>query len=85
MINWNVTKEENDVIHKIAIRAKVMIMENDIERDITATHLNGCPLKLDDLLAADASDFCHDVFGIARFLDRETGKLGSYFVPRFAA
>ena len=98
MINWNVTKEENDVIHKIAGRAKVMIMENDselsgrrrrdrrkIEMDITATHLNGCPLKLDDLLAADASDFCHDVFGIARFLDRETGKLGSYFVPRFAA
>ena len=31
MINWNVTKEENDVIHKIAGRAKVMIMENDSE------------------------------------------------------
>ncbi len=56
----------------------------DMEMDITATHANCCPLRLADLLDANDADFAHDVFGIARHLDRSTGKLTGMFVPRFA-
>ncbi len=57
----------------------------DVQMDIAATHLNGCPLRLADLLAADDFNFSHDVFGIRRHLDRETGKLTGHFLPRFSA
>lgn len=56
----------------------------DWQMDITATHLNGTPLDLDRLLAFDDLNFVHDVFGIARHLDRSTGKLQNCFVPRSA-
>lgn len=52
--------------------------------DITAVHANGNPLKLAELLATDDFNFTHDVFGITRHIDRETGKLGGCFVPRFS-
>ena len=39
--------------------------------DITATHLNGNPLRLAALLAADDFNFMHDVCGIARHLNRD--------------
>lgn len=46
---------------------------------------DGCPLKLEALAKADEANFAHDVFGIRRHIDRETGKLGDCFLPRFAA
>lgn len=55
----------------------------DADMDITATHCNGNPLRLDDLLNADAFQFAHDIGGIRRHLNRETGKLEDCFVPRF--
>lgn len=51
--------------------------------DVTATHANGCPLRLADFADADEVNFAHDIGGIARHLDRETGKLGGCFLPRF--
>jgi hypothetical protein len=57
----------------------------DADMDICATHLNGCPLKLEELLAADDMNFAHDVFGIRRHIDRTTGELQDCFVPRYAA
>jgi hypothetical protein len=51
--------------------------------DVTACHANGNPLRLFDLAAAPEFDFVHDVFGIYRHIDRETGKLSDCFVPRF--
>lgn len=51
--------------------------------DITAVHLNGCPLRLKELLEARDLDFAHDLGGIARHLDRRTGKLTNCFLPRF--
>jgi hypothetical protein len=51
--------------------------------DITAVHLNGCPLRLKELLEARDLDFSHDMGGIARHLDRRTGKLTNCFLPRF--
>ena len=57
----------------------------DTEMDLIATHANGCKLKLDELLAADDFNFSHDVFGIQKHLDRSTGKLTGFFLPRFSA
>lgn len=57
----------------------------DAQMDITAVHANGTPLRLCDLLLADDANFGHDVFGIRRYLNRNTGQLTSCFVPRFAA
>lgn len=68
-----------------------------LRMDLTACHLNGTPLRLQELLDASDFDLAHDVQGIARFMDRYTGKLrGDFgrsliepdycpFRPRFAA
>lgn len=92
MISFKVSKEENEIICKIAHRADELFKEHNIEQtvmdtimDLSATIAQGCPLRLDDLLAADAANFAHDVAGIRRHLDRKTGLLGDCFLPRFAA
>ncbi|PZP71805.1 MAG: hypothetical protein DI590_05960 [Methylorubrum populi] len=53
-----------------------------VEMDLTATHLNGCPLRLRELLGAGDTNFWHDINGIERHLDRTTGQLGGFFSPR---
>lgn len=88
MINWNITKADADKIHAIATRAmpgKKYPHFTDLTMDLTACHLNGCPLDLNGLLVASDADFCHDINGIWNHLDRETGKLTDCFVPRYAA
>lgn len=92
MINWKTTKSDYALIKKIANRALTEIpalakdwYEQDIEMDITACHMNGCPLKLADLLKADGFNFMHDILGINRHINRKTGKLDNHFLPRFAA
>lgn len=89
-VKFDATREESRIIGLIADRAmdlykeaKVKRKKTDIMMDIEATHCNGCPLKLDKLLAADNFNFMHDVTGIHRHLDRETGKLTDCFLPRF--
>jgi len=93
MISFKTTKPEFRTIAKIADRATAMGLQyepqieypsTDAAMDITAVHANGCRLKLDDLLAADPFDFAHDVFGIRRHLNRETGQLENFFTPRYA-
>jgi hypothetical protein len=91
-ISFKTTKEEFDVIAQIADRAIEVARAAGIQyakqtalMDLTATHMNGCPLRLAELLNAPMFDFSHDVFGIRRHLNRETGKLENCFVPRFAA
>lgn len=91
-VSFNVTKSEHALIAKIADRAFALAKRSpaasssllDWGMDITACHANGCPLRLADLLDADDANFGHDVFGIRRFLDRDTGKLGGFFLPRFS-
>lgn len=85
-MNWNATKEDCDLMMEIAKRAVGLWPEADalnVVMDITATHLNGCPLDLQELLDADEVIFQHDITGIAHFLDREDGRLLD-FVPRCA-
>ena len=75
-----------ELIHRIAERAKNELGTPflDTSMDITATHLNGCSLRLGELLNAPAFNFAHDVWGIRSHLDRQTGKLMDCFLPRYA-
>ncbi len=89
-INWNVSTKDALIILKIARRAATLLTGDeytiqDASMDITATHLNGCPLRLQELLDAKDGDFGHDVLGIRRFIDRDTGKIDpGTFSPRFS-
>lgn len=90
-INWNASRFEFELMSKIATRAVKMAAALGVEysmstaiMDINACHSNGCPLFLDELLKSDNSNFGHDVFGIRRHINRETGQLEGCFLPRFA-
>jgi hypothetical protein len=91
MISFTVTKDELDQIQRIVARGQELAKRHGAEysvmnmsMDITATHANGTPLDLGGLANADDHNFSHDLFGIARHINRETGKLEGCFVPRFA-
>lgn len=92
MIKFNATEQEEKLIEAIAIRAVRMAASNgwpypkgEAIMDIEATHCNGNPLKLAELLEASNGDFAHDVFSIYRHIDRNTGKLMDGFSPRYSA
>ena len=51
--------------------------------DISGCHLSN-PLDLDKLLDADDFNFMHDVLGIMKHIDRKTGELRDFFLPRFS-
>lgn len=55
--------------------AAQQVTRNHVALDVTATHRNGTPLDLPALLAAEPDVFRSDLLGIARFLDRTTGKI----------
>jgi hypothetical protein len=91
MITFDVSKGDVMLIAQITRRAVTIAqgygVELDflsLEMDITACHANGCPLDLGALLASSELDFQHDVLGIRRHIDRETGQLTDCFVPRCA-
>lgn len=85
-INWMLRPGEKPLIDAIVKRAHKRLGGDKLAMamDITATHLNGTPLDLAALLAADGFDFLHDIVGICRHIDRRTGKLGDCFYPRYA-
>jgi hypothetical protein len=90
VLNWKVSKEDRKLIMEIAKRAVDLYGANgveldqlDVEMDITAVHNHGNPLRLKELLEADNFNLSHDVGGIIRHIDRDTGKLKDFFVPRF--
>lgn len=82
-------REDTALIFAIADRASALARRRartkfDIVMDITACHLNGNPLRLHDMLAGDEIHLIHDILGIERHLDRDTGKLRDGFTPRFS-
>lgn len=92
MIRWNAKKSDVLLVQAIANRAvatakrlRINYDRTDSEMDLLAVHLNGCRLDLKKLLQTDDFNFNHDVFGIRRHLDRETGQLKDCFLPRSAA
>ncbi len=88
MIDWaKGTRAEIELASDIAKRAVKLLGKGTVSMfamDIQACHTNGCCLKLVDLLKAVDGDFLHDVCGINRHIDRETGKLKDCFLPRYA-
>ena len=87
-VRFDATPEDTKTIHKIVARTAAEFPGSfdgiELAMDLTATHLNGCPLNLSGLLGADLGSFGHDVSGIARHIDRETGELTGCFLPRYA-
>lgn len=80
------SEKEEALIKRIADRAGELLGRGarvTVCMDITACHLNGTPLRLEDLAEADQFNFLHDVTGINRHLNRETGELTGHFLPRF--
>ena len=97
-MNWNACKHDYELASQIAKRALALAEEvegpmnlrkaSDFQRttmmDIVAVHVNGCPLQLEELLRAPRFDFAHDVFGIRRHINRQTGQLQDCFLPCYA-
>ena len=52
--------------------------------DLQECHKRNMPLDFERLLGADDFNFLHDVSGIARHMNRDTGMLENCFRPRFA-
>ena len=69
---------------KLSIDMEIKASKFDIAMDVTAAHVNACKPDLERLIAADDFNFAHDVFGIMRHIDRDTGNLRDCFRPRCA-
>jgi hypothetical protein len=89
--NWEITKEDYDLLVLVAVRAKAELTGYPDDRrtlimDLNACHANGCALDFKGLLAAPLGDFSHDIYGIRKAINRDTGKLTEdVFMPRYAA
>ena len=89
-VQFTKDRKERKTISEIAKRAERLELVNTpgerlaLEMDIAATHSNGNPLKLGELLAAPDFDFTHDVTGIRRHIDRRSGQLKNFFLPRYS-
>lgn len=55
----------------------------DVMMDLEFTHA-AIPLRLDELLAADAGNFGHDIAGIHHNFNRVTKTMDNCFTPRYA-
>lgn len=87
-INWNIPKRDALLIAEIVKRASQMDLCSDalgLNMDLTACHANGTPLNLDCLLRFPDFEFAHDIDGIRRHINRETGQIEGCFLPRCAA
>ncbi len=87
-ISFKIDAADRDLIFKVADRAAALGLDRDdrfaFVMDLTAANANGCPMDFPALLAADDFNFIHDIAGIARHINRDTGKLMDCFCPRFA-
>jgi hypothetical protein len=88
-ISFAVRRDEALIIDRIASRAIGLGIYRDrleCHMDVTACHANGNPLRLEALADAPRDfDFVHDLAGIRRHLDRDTGQLRDCFSPRYSA
>lgn len=90
MPSFNVSKDDHFTILQIVNRVweerPGYMYQTKLEAimDLSAVAANGCPMHFDMLLMAPTEDFWHDILGIYRHLNRETGHLGDGFLPRYA-
>lgn len=87
-INFELPPEDRRLVKRIAERYALISSKEvdllEIRMDLTACHNHGCKLDFEKLVEADNFTLVHDLIGIANHLDRETGKLKNYFLPRCA-
>ena len=90
-IDFDIERVDADRIKAILDRTEMMGITKHGDRrvhamDLTACHLNGCPLKLGAMVDGDIASVAHDIFGINQHLDRTTGQIDdAKFSPRFSA
>jgi hypothetical protein len=87
-ISFKASLADYELISKIVDRAErdgVKFDRQTMTMDLVATHANGCQMDFQKLLDAPAFVFSHDIAGIYRHIDRDTGELMNCFVPRCAA
>ncbi|RJF82315.1 hypothetical protein D3877_19940 [Azospirillum cavernae] len=93
MVKFNARRKDADKITAIVKKVSEVMKKSggpdvdhlEVRMSLTACHLNGCPLDLDKLAAADDFNLLHDVIGIHRHVSRDTGELTDHFRPRCAA
>lgn len=88
--NWEISNADFDTLVLVATRALRELPNYPDNRrtlimDLNACHSNGCPLYFKGLLDAPVGDLVHDIYGIRKAINRNTGQLSEdCFVPRFA-
>lgn len=82
-VNFDCSHEECMLLDEITDRALGNI-KLKMGMDIIACHANGCQLDLKKLLTFEDADFFHDINGISEHINRNTGKLENFFLPRCA-
>jgi hypothetical protein len=87
--NFSLTQDEFNAVERIIQRFERLAGPLRQERmglimDITACHTGACPLDLAAMVAGADADLAHDVAGIYRHFNRETGALEDCFSPRYA-
>lgn len=87
--NWTASEIEHKLINRIVARfllSNPSYYKGSIEHvmDLIVCHNHGCKLDFQKLLNAPDFDFFHDMYGIAKHLDRKNGQLQEFFVPRCA-
>ena len=86
-ILFTATSQERETIKKITERLEKDCPSLDrlsFVMDLEACHSNGTPLNFDKLLVFPQFDFLHDCYGIIDHMNRKTGKLQDFFLPRSA-
>jgi len=87
MVIFNADKKDTILIGKIIDRVFKKYTTGGCDRlsfimDLEAIHCNGNPLDLEKLLKSPGLDLAHDIFGIRKNINRSTGKLENFFLPR---
>lgn len=87
MTNFLITPDERATMLKCVERAEASAYWNQPRlttmMDLTAAH-NDTPLNFEALLGFAEYDFWHDMAGISRHINHDTGKLEQFFSPRCA-
>lgn len=84
-VSFKISKKDHASVSIAVKRAERLFKKLDslsTSMDLIACHANGCRLNFDKLLSFPDFDFMHDIGGIGRHLNRETGELMNCFLPR---
>lgn len=85
IMDFKLSKKDRAALDKVIARAKkelVITDVQDMDMSLTACHKYDVKLDFEKMLRAKVSDLGHDIYGIIRHINPETGKLGRHFHPR---